>query len=242
MVETEYSLDMASASVSDVALHFPHSIEILKKYDLDFCCNGKNRFRDACLKNNLNPEQIWRELNDVQPWVGAEKGFRFETWNLALLIDFIVQNHHQYVRKSIPEIEELLDKVCSVHGSEVPSLNTIREDFKSLAAELLAHLPKEEEILFPAIKSLLLQSIGTTKKSIIPANLNAPITVMEHEHESAGNLIKSIRALSNRYSPPSFACPTYQMAFRKLKEFDDDLMQHIHLENNILFPKAQSIH
>ncbi len=238
---TDETLDMATASVADVALHFPSAIDILNKYQLDYCCNGKKPFQEVCKKYNLNAEQIWFELQRIKADSGMDKRTRFETWNLSLLIDFILQNHHQYVRKAIPEIQELLDKVCNVHGDEQPSLHEIREDFNSLADELMGHMPKEEEILFPAIKMMLAQKEGTMKKSSLVPSLSAPITVMEHEHESAGDLIKSIRTLSDHYTPPSFACPTYQIAFKKLQEFDNDLMQHIHLENNILFPKSQLV-
>ncbi len=241
MVATVETLDRASASVADIALHFPHAIEILNKYNLDYCCNGKKRFEDVCKKHNLDPEQIWIELLVTKGDSDMDKHARFETWNLSLLIDFILQNHHEYVRKSIPEIRELLDKVCNAHGEDQPALHKIRKDFNSLAEELLEHLPKEEEILFPAIKRIIQQNNGFIENSVLLANLDKPILAMEHEHESAGDLIKSIRSLTNHYTPPAFACPTYQITFKMLHEFDHDLMQHIHLENNILFPKAKML-
>ncbi len=241
MVAIEETLDKTTASVAEIALHFPQAIEILNKYNLDYCCNGKKRFEDVCNIRNLDSEQIWSELQETNANSGFDKRIRFETWDLPLLIDFILQNHHKYVRESIPEIRELLDKVCNVHGNEEPSLHKIREDFISLSNELWAHMPKEEDILFPAIDRLIQQKNGYINDSIYLNNLNAPILAMEHEHESAGDLIKSIRSLTNNYTPPAFACPTYQITYKMLQEFDNDLMQHIHLENNILFPKAQML-
>ena len=239
MVAIEETIDKATASVAEIALHFPHAIEILNKYNLDYCCNGKKRFEDVCNTRNLDSDQIWSELLKTNANPGFDKRIRFETWNLSLLIDFILQNHHRYVRESIPEIRELLDKVCNVHGHEEPALHKIREDFINLANELWAHMPKEEEILFPAIDKLIQQKNGFIKGSNYLTNLDAPILAMEHEHESAGDLLKSIRSLTNNYTPPTFACPTYQITYKMLQEFDNDLMQHIHLENNILFPKAK---
>ncbi len=239
MVTTDDIIDKATATVAEIALHFPQAIEILNKYNLDYCCIGKKCFEDVCNSHNLDSDQIWSELLASNTNAGIDKHIRFETWDLALLIDFILQNHHKYVRESIPEIRELIDKVCKVHGNEEPALLKIRKDFNDLADELLAHMPKEEEILFPAIERLMKQKNGFIKGSTYLNNLNAPILVMEHEHKSAGDLIKSIRSLTNNYKPPAFACPTYQITYKMLQEFDNDLMQHIHLENNILFPKAQ---
>ncbi|MEK6782391.1 MAG: iron-sulfur cluster repair di-iron protein [Bacteroidota bacterium] len=241
MVATDETIDRATATVADIALYFPQAIEVLNRYNLDYCCNGKKNFDDVCKQHNLNPEQIWFELLGTNVDSGTNNHMRFETWDLPLLIDFILQNHHQYVRESIPKIRELLDKVCNVHGDEQPELHKVRENFNSLAEELFAHMPKEEEILFPSINRIIQQNNGFIKSSTRLGNLNSPILVMEHEHETAGDLIKSIRSLTNGYTPPAFACPTYQITFKMLKEFDNDLMQHIHLENNILFPKAKML-
>jgi regulator of cell morphogenesis and NO signaling len=127
-----------------------------------------------------------------------------------------------------------------VHGEEQPTLHQIKEIFLSLSDELLDHLPKEEEVLFPALRRLAQQEKAGTKNTDLI--LQGPISVMEHEHDAAGTLLKELRALTGQYQPPAFACPTYQLAFKLLEEFDRDLVQHIHLENNILFPKATSTH
>ena len=125
-----------------------------------------------------------------------------------------------------------------MHGTEDASLLKVQEAFDRLSEELLAHMPKEEEILFPAIKKMERQQLFA-HDSFQPSQLKMPITAMEHEHDAAGELIKSIRSLTNHYLPPAYACPTFQITCKMLEEFDKDLMQHIHLENNILFPKAQ---
>ena len=240
MTATVETLDRASASVADIALRFPHAIDILNKHHLDYCCNGKKRFDDVCKENNLDPEQIWQELQHANGGSTTRKPDRFESWTLTLLIDYIVMNHHVYVTRAIPEIKGLLNKVCNAHGEDQPYLLSVREKFNSLSQELLAHMTKEEEILFPAIKKIE-QNALTIKSSPSSDNLTIPIMVMEHEHEIAGDLVKSIRTLTNNFMPPAFACPTFLIAYKMLQEFDNDLMQHIHLENNILFPNAKKL-
>jgi regulator of cell morphogenesis and NO signaling len=231
-------IDMSKISMADVALTFPGALEILKKYDLDFCCGGKKPFREICQRSGIDAEEVWGEILQARATHGADNRMNFNLWDLPLLIDFIVQHHHQYVTTSIPQITELLDKVCSVHGGDTPALFSIREDFNALALELMAHMPKEEDVLFPAIRKIVDQAKANLNVAAAQSHLKVIIAVMEHEHERAGDLIKSIRSLTENYTPPAYACPTFMMAYVMLKQFDDDLLQHIHVENNVLFPKA----
>jgi regulator of cell morphogenesis and NO signaling len=238
MIVVEEQLDMAELSVADVALAYPQGLEILNRYNLDYCCGGKKPFVKVCEKAGLNPESIWQEIQLAVVNQGGDTRMRFSSWDAPLLIDFIVQHHHQYVRDSIPQIQALLDKVCHAHGEDSPFLLTVREKFNSLAVELLNHLPKEEEVLFPAIRKLAQRGVSELESSVAQKQLKAPIVIMEDEHEIAGVLIKSIRSLTSHYTPPVFACPTFKITYIMLNQFDKDLMQHIHLENNILFPKV----
>jgi len=240
MISTDQTLQMTTATVADVALSFPHAISVLNKYDLDFCCNGKMPFSEACKKAHLDSVKVWQEILESPP-KRASNALHFETWNSSVLADFIIQHHHEYVREAIPKIHELLDKVCSVHADTNPELLSVRTDFEALAEELLGHMPKEEQILFPAIKRMDGQPIASVESAISPAALDMPIMVMEEEHERAGDLIKSIRSRTSHYTPPVYACPTFQLTYVMLQEFDNDLIQHIHLENNILFPRFKSI-
>jgi regulator of cell morphogenesis and NO signaling len=240
MISTDQTLEMNTATVADVALTFPNAIDVLNRYDLDYCCNGNIPFKEACIKLNLDSEKVWEEVLIASP-KKAGNPLNFESWHSSVLADFIVQHHHEYVRESVPRIRELLDKICSVHADTNPELLAVRTDFEALAEELLGHMPKEEQILFPAIKRIEGQPIASVESTISPAALDMPILVMEQEHERAGTLIKSIRARTNHYSPPAYACPTYQLTYTMLQEFDNDLLQHIHLENNILFPRFKSL-
>lgn len=239
MTVTIETPDKNSVTVADIALNFPHAVDVLNKYGLDYCCNGKKLFVDACKKANLDAEKIWEEVLHVKTSQGPDGRIRFDTWDVPLLIDFIIQHHHQYVRKTIPQIQELLHKVYNAHHEDSPEVIAVRENFNQLADELLSHMEKEEQVLFPAMRRLFI-SDSPARFSEIPFNLQAPISVMEHEHDEAGELIKSIRRLTQHYTAPEHACPTFQLAYKMLHEFDNDLMQHIHLENNILFPRIKT--
>ena len=230
MTITDNEFDISKISIADIAVTFPHAVEILSKYNLDYCCGGKKPFVKVCEKAGLNPELIWSEIESSRANRGMDNRMQFDLWDTSLLINFIEQHHHSYVRQSIPKIKELLNKVCSAHGEDSPFLIMVRDDFNEVAEELLNHMPKEEQVLFPALREL--------QNGATAPNLSAPISVMEHDHERAGALIKSIRTLTNNYTPPSYACPTFKVTYIMLDQFDKDLMQHIHLENNILFPKA----
>lgn len=242
MTTTEEQLDMTSLSMADVALKFPQALGILEKYNLDYCCGGKKPFTEVCQKMDADPSKVWDEIMQVQSnHHDANNRMNFNTWNVPLIIDFILQHHHQYVRSAIPQIEQLLDKVCEAHGDDSPDLLLLRTDFKNLAGELLDHMPKEENILFPAMRDLFNPESQQPYEVYQQKYLAHPIAAMEHEHESAGELIKSIRVLTQGYSPPAHACPTFKMSYLMLEQFDKDLMQHIHIENNILFPKAKRL-
>ena len=163
----------------------------------------------------------------------------FDSWNIGFLADYIQNTHHQYVKKSIPQILPLAQKVADVHGDHHPEVIRINELFQDLAEELLAHLQKEEMILFPYIKKLVAdESAGKCADPGCFGSIGSPISVMEAEHENAGLILKKMCRISDGYSAPEDACNTFRVLYGKLKEFEDDLHRHIHLENNILFPKA----
>lgn len=222
-------------TVAQLAVSHPGALSVFTKYNIDYCCGGHRSIEDACIRIGLDPEKIKKEIYDASA-ADTTQTFRPEKFSSALLIDYIVQNHHAYVKGAIPELEYFLDKVCAAHGDDSPELIQIREIFKELADELLSHMTKEEMVLFPALKRLEEQRSDHP----LQASVVAPITQMEHEHDSAGDLVKSIRKLSGNYTPPDFACPTYKITFKKLQEFDNDLMRHIHLENNILFKRTKA--
>jgi regulator of cell morphogenesis and NO signaling len=222
-------------TVAQLAISHPGALAVFTKYSIDYCCGGHRSIEDACRRIGLDPEKIKAEIAQASG-EGTSQTLRPENWTSTFLADYIIQNHHSYVKKAIPEITAFLDKVCEAHGSDCTELLYIRENFLDLSEELTSHMEKEELVLFPAIKRLESQN---RQDHPLNLSLQAPVDAMEHEHTVAGDLVKQIRALSNNYTPPDFACPTFRITFKKLQEFDNDLMRHIHLENNILFPRVK---
>jgi regulator of cell morphogenesis and NO signaling len=222
-------------TVAQLAISQPGALAIFTKYNIDYCCGGHRSVEDACLRLGLDPEKVKGEIYQLS---GSEtsQNLHPENWSSTFLVDFIIQNHHRYVRESIPQIQQFLDKVCDAHGNECIDLLNIRERFFELSEELIQHMEKEELVLFPAIKRLDTHNHDDHPLSIA---IQPPIVSMEQEHVVAGDLIKQIRSLSKNYTPPDFACPTFKITYQKLQEFDNDLMRHIHLENNILFERLK---
>ena len=210
---------------------------VFKKFKIDFCCNGNRTISEACERKKLDPSQLINELRNTI--INVEQNIDFNSWELDLLADYIEKTHHRYVLTKIEEIKPYLNKVTRVHGEHNPELKEIEILFNQSAQELSQHLQKEEMILFPFIRNMV-NSKMEEKPLFFPhfGTVENPIAMMKHEHQNEGERFEKIAELSNQYTPPSHACNTYRVTFALLKEFEDNLHQHIHLENNILFPKA----
>lgn len=212
--------------------------DVFSNYGIDFCCGGKISLGEACANNNCDESKVLDDLEALQN-EGKSSVFDFDSWNLGFLVDFIVNTHHQYVRTAIPQILPLAEKVTNVHGDHHPEVIRINQLFQELADELTMHLKKEEMVLFPYIKELAAtQAAGENLEGSHFGSVASPISVMEMEHENAGVMLKEMYDLSNGYAVPADACNTFRVFYGKLKAFENDLHRHIHLENNILFPKA----
>lgn len=211
---------------------------IFKKFKIDFCCNGNRTISEACSRKNLDTEILLEELQKTIS-EGTETNIDFNSWELDLLADYIEKTHHRYVNSKIEEIKPYLNKVARVHGDHNPELKEIELLFNHSAEELAHHMQKEEMILFPFIRNMV--SLKIEEKPLLHPHFGTvenPIAMMKHEHQNEGERFEKISELSNHYNPPAYACNTYKVTFALLKEFEDNLHQHIHLENNILFPKA----
>ncbi|MDT8394011.1 MAG: iron-sulfur cluster repair di-iron protein [Bacteroidales bacterium] len=206
--------------------------EIFKKAGIDFCCGGNQSIADACNEKGIDPEVIVSELA-VLAEQDTGRGNNFNAWDLDFLCDFIVNTHHSYVRKKLPELIFYTQKIASVHGDSHPELHEVQELFEGINKELSQHMQKEEEVLFPAIK----QALKETDENVYQI-IRSEISRMSDEHEFAGTSMDKIRSLTRNYSVPEDACNTYLVALKTLEQFEDDLHIHVHLENNILFPKA----
>ena len=224
-------------TVADYVTENIKTAHVFKKYGIDFCCGGGISLEKACKKHGIELDQIEQELLSVDT-IGYMNNY--DKWDLGFLIDYIVNIHHRYVNESLPIIFQYANKVAKVHGHHYTEVVKINDLFHEVANELLTHMQKEEQILFPYIKQLTeFQEKGEMIKSAPSfGTVNNPIQMMEHEHETAGNIFKEIAKLANNYTPPEEACNTFRALYAKLEEFEQDLHRHIHLENNILHPKA----
>ncbi len=211
---------------------------VFEKHSIDFCCGGDRTLDSACAQKGVDPALMIRELQEVQG-PGDALAFRPNEWDLDVLADFIVNNHHQYVRRALPQILPHLEKLVSVHGRNHSELYDIADRFRVVADGLTHHMQKEEIVLFPYIRNLAAVS-KTGGAPIRPAfsTVRRPIAMMEAEHASSGEALAFIRRVTGGYIPPPDACETYRVTLRELEEFEKDLHQHVHLENNILFPRA----
>ena len=214
---------------------------IFESYDLDFCCRGNKQIQQACAEKGISYSEV---MEKVLPIFEEKKNgeARYDEWEIDFLADYIVNNHHEYVRRMIPVIAAHTQKVAAVHGDRHPEVIEIANKFSTVYKDLKQHLMKEEQILFPYIKQL--KKISETdkgKERPFFGTASNPIKMMESEHEAAGDELFEIRRLSNGYTPPEDACNTYRVCFQELKDFEEDLHKHVHLENNILFPKTISL-
>lgn len=214
---------------------------VFSKYGIDFCCRGHRSLEEVCAKNDLNETRILAELNEVLNSKN-DAGIDFNSWPMDLLVDYIEKTHHRYVEEKSPILIQYLDKLCNVHGSNHPELFEIFELFKGSAGELAMHMKKEELILFPFLKKMM-QATKTHETINQPqfGTVNNPINMMMDEHDNEGVRFRTIAALTNNYTPPEDACNTYKVTYAMLEEFEKDLHKHIHLENNIVFPKAKAL-
>ena len=209
---------------------------ILERFGIDFCCGGRRSFADACRDAGADPDEVSRALDAVPSDEQLEEDVR--QWPVARLVDHIVAIHHTFVRAELPAMVRECSKIAAVHGQRHPELNRVAEVVAELRTELLQHLDKEEEILFPYLRELEHDEGVWTHPFVTVAN---PLRVMEHEHVEAGDHIKALRSLTADYSVPDDGCATYRVAMQRLAAFERDLQRHLHLENNVLFPKARAI-
>ncbi|UPZ13774.1 iron-sulfur cluster repair di-iron protein [Flavobacterium humidisoli] len=211
---------------------------VFSKYRIDFCCKGDRTVTEVCDKQNIDADTL---LENVLQVVQSENSgsIDFNSWPLDLLADYIEKTHHRYVEEKTNVLLPFLDKLCKVHGANHPELFKINELFIGCAGELSQHMKKEELVLFPFVKRMIKtkDSDGILQQPSF-GTVSNPIAMMMHEHDNEGERFREIAALTDNYTPPADACTTYRVTFAMLKEFEADLHKHIHLENNILFPKA----
>lgn len=225
-------------TIGDYVAEDFRTAEVFKKYNIDFCCKGGRTIEEACEKKNVDVQKIYKDLDEVQNR-NSSSDIDFNSWPLDLLADYIEKTHHRYVEEKSLMLVPYLEKLCKVHGERHPELFEIHQLFLESAQDLAAHMKKEELILFPFIKKMVAaEKSNETLQSPRFGSVENPVDSMKHEHTVEGERFEKIAELSNGYQFPDDACGTYQVTYKMLEEFESDLHKHIHLENNILFPKA----
>lgn len=224
--------ELKNRTIAEIVSDDISTASIFKKYKLDFCCGGGKTVEYACKQANINVDDIIDDLLNNTSKKEAPN-LNFKDWSAEFLADYIVYVHHTYVRQNLGIISEFADKVANVHGQHEPKTIEIAKLFSQISKEFTSHMAKEEGILFPAIKA---------KEADYNFQLDEKtLSLTEDEHEDVGNMIKKIQELSSNFTPPEWACNTFKALYFKLEEFTNDLYQHIHLENNILFPKVKNL-
>ena len=229
--------DHSNMLLAEIVTKNIRSAIVFEEFGLDFCCRGNRTLKDACADKNIDVQKVVNELAKLSD--NNNGTHDMNDWQLDILVDYIINNHHQYVRRMIPITSLHADKVASVHGKNHPETLQIADLFLAVREELEGHMMKEERILFPQIKQMV-QTQKENSQFFPPpfGTIQNPIRMMEYEHTSAGDALYQVRELSGNYTHPEDACNTFKALYSELKEFEEDLHKHIHLENNILFPKS----
>jgi regulator of cell morphogenesis and NO signaling len=229
-----------SKTVRELAVEMPESTRVFEKLGIDYCCGGGKSLEEACAASNISVDEVLVRLELAEQ--SAQANTTDRNWfsePLADLVDHIKNTHHRYTREELARLTPLLEKVCSVHGKNHPELLPIRAAFRGLAQELTTHMMKEEMVLFPFI--VRMEEAVIEGEPVLPppfGTVQNPVSMMMHEHDAAGDALKAMRQASAGYTAPADACISFQTLYRALADFETDLHQHIHLENNILFPRA----
>lgn len=230
-------MDIRNEQIGSIVANDFRTAAIFKKYGIDFCCKGGRTIEEATEKKGLDKNKIYQDIESLPQSNGGE--IDFTSWPLDLLSDYVEKTHHRYIREKSPILQQFLDKLCKVHGGRHPELFEIKELFEESVKDLGEHLVKEEQILFPFIRKMVESKTNNTDfEQPQFGTVENPVNMMMHEHTAEGERFEKISALSDAYTPPADACNTYRVAYQMLEDFENDLHRHIHLENNILFPKS----
>lgn len=240
-IQEKSSVNIEAVTVGEIVAENYHAAGVMKKYGLDFCCGGGITLAEACSRKKISPDQIMEDLQEISMF-SESKAENYQAWEPDFLIDHIINTHHRFVKAKTDEIAVYAAKVARVHGERHPENVEIYNRFVHLSNELLYHLKAEEETVFPLILEVYKKRMsGQEVSDGEVANLQEQLDLMVDDHEGAGNLMERLRNLSHYYTPPEDACTTYRILYQNLAGFEEDLHKHVHLENNILFKKAEKL-
>ena len=225
----------ADRTVGELVAEGPARSRVFEKYGIDYCCGGNKQLTEACISKGVSVDEVLAELNEADSAEPAAEDVDYASMELDLLIEHIVSTHHAYLTQELPRLVGLAQKVAKAHAANDPRLLEIESVVRALSKELMSHMGKEEQVLFPFIRKLA----QTNTVPLMPfGTLANPIAAMELEHTSAGDALRRIGVLTDDYAVPDWACNTYRVLLEGLQKLELDLHRHIHKENNILFPKA----
>lgn len=234
--------NFTTRTIRDIAVELPQTTRVFESFKIDYCCGGRKMFFDACRNANADPEKVIEGLNHVLDAPATPDQVRLASEPLTELIDHILDKHHTFTHDELRNLPPLMDKVARVHGEHHPELLELRNLLTNLASDLSMHMFKEENVLFPYIKDVD-TAITQNRSLMYPpfGTVQHPIRMMMAEHDTAGDILKEMRRLSNDYTIPDGACPSYAGLYNRLEALERDLHEHIHLENNVLFPRAAEL-
>lgn len=225
-------VEIKAITIGEIVALDHRAASVFKDAGIDFCCGGKKTINQACSEKGIDVSQLSAKLQKLELSPNTTT-HNFNEWDPVFLCDYIVNTHHKYVLKSLPELIFYTQKIASVHGERHPELNEVADLFSQINHELLQHMKNEEQVLFPAIKEFQRSGSGVSKSVIV-----SEISRLSREHEFAGGAMDKINVITHNYFVPDDGCNSYNVTFKLLQEFEDDLHIHVHLENNILFPKV----
>lgn len=239
MVVADYKIDGASY-VNEVVAHDYRTADVFRKYDIDFCCGGKWSLEATCKMRGISLDDLLRELKAATRTIHISNALPFDEWKLDFLAEYVVNVHHRYLKKVLPEIRDYVDKFIDGHRKKFPELAEMQPLIQRMEKHMIPHMQQEEEIIFPYIKQIAYAyNNKESYAGLLVRTLRKPVEdMMKNEHDVTNNQLKRLRTITNNYALPEKPCNMHRVTFYKLREFDNDLVQHLHLENNILFPKA----
>lgn len=230
---------LESATVGDIVAGDFRAAGVFEQFGIDFCCGGRRSVADACRAASADPAALIRALEALPPRGADDDVTR---WPLDRLIDHIIARHHAYVRSAMPAIARHLEKLQEAHGARHPELARIAAAFERVSVDLEQHLLKEEQVVFPYIRDLVDHAWQPCGVLLSPfGTVENPIRMLEREHREAADELRIIRELTAGYATPEDGCTTYTVCMAELDQFERDLHRHVHLENNVLFPRAAAL-
>lgn len=226
-------------TVRDLAVEVPGATRVFEKLGIDYCCGGGKSLEDACFGAGVSLDEVMAALDAGKERYEGQGDEAWQSRSLTELMNHIVQKHHVYTKSELERLNHLTAKVASVHGQNHPELAKVRDLFLAIERDLMPHMLKEEQVLFPYIEQLE-DAIRNGRPGSTPffGTVRNPVKMMIQEHDTAGDLLRELRSASGNYVVPADGCTSYRALYKAFEEFEQDLHQHIHLENNILFPKA----